>query len=53
MGMNWIDVETAPGGFASANRLADESCGDLLVANCLAAAASGDTDAYYDLGVAF
>lgn len=26
---------------------------DLLVANCLAAAVSGDTDAYFDLGVAF
>jgi TPR repeat protein len=53
MGMNWIHVETAPGGFVGANGEADESCGDLLVANCLAVAASGDTNAYYDLGVAF
>jgi TPR repeat protein len=31
------------------------SCGaaDALVAHCLAAAAQGDTSAYYDLGVAF
>ncbi len=27
--------------------------GDLLVASCLAAAAQGDTSAYYDLGVAY
>lgn len=27
--------------------------GDMLVANCLAAAARGETSAYFDLGVAF
>ena len=30
-----------------------ERSADLLVASCLAAAAHGDTAAYYDLGVAF
>lgn len=30
-----------------------ESAGDMLVARCLAAAAAGDTAAYFDLGVAF
>ena len=30
-----------------------ERSADLLVASCLAAAAQGDTVAYYDLGVAF
>lgn len=32
---------------------ADVSGADMMVANCLAAAADGDTDAYYDLGVAY
>ncbi len=32
---------------------ADASDGDLLVANCLAAAAQGDVLALYDLGVAY
>ncbi|MBV1918546.1 MAG: hypothetical protein KUG65_10875 [Sphingomonadaceae bacterium] len=32
---------------------ADVAGEDMLVANCLTAAAQGDTDAYYDLGVAF
>lgn len=32
---------------------ADVSGADMLVANCLAAAAEGDTNAYYDLGVAY
>lgn len=32
---------------------ADTSGADMMVANCLAAAAEGDIDAYYDLGVAF
>jgi len=30
-----------------------EAATDLLVANCLAAAASGDLSAYFDLGVAY
>jgi uncharacterized protein len=32
---------------------ANERAEDLLVASCLAAAAQGDTSAYYDLGVAY
>lgn len=32
---------------------ADVSGADMLVARCLAAAADGDTNAYYDLGVAY
>ncbi|WAT17339.1 hypothetical protein OZN62_10430 [Aurantiacibacter sp. MUD11] len=32
---------------------ADDNIGDMLVARCLAAAADGDTNAYYDLGVAY
>lgn len=31
----------------------DDHAADLLVASCLAAAAQGDTSAYYDLGVAY
>lgn len=33
--------------------ITDERAEDLLVASCLAAAAQGDTSAYYDLGVAY
>ncbi|KLE34485.1 SEL1-like repeat protein [Aurantiacibacter luteus] len=32
---------------------ADVSGADMLIARCLAAAADGDIDAYYDLGVAY
>ncbi len=32
---------------------ADTGEADMLVANCLAAAAQGETSAYYDLGIAF
>ena len=32
---------------------ADISGADMMVANCLAAAAQGDIDAFFDLGVAF
>ena len=38
---------------ASTAAIADTSAADLLVATCLAAAAQGDMDAYYDLGVVF
>lgn len=31
----------------------DNRAADMVVAHCLAAAAQGDTSAYYDLGVAF
>ena len=34
-------------------RPADNTVADLHLARCLAAAAAGDTDAYYDLGVAY
>ena len=44
----WTDRDTFTGTIA-----ADIGEADLLVANCLAAAIDGDTDAYYDLGVAF
>ena len=44
----WTDKGT----FANAIPL-DFDNADLLVANCLAAAVNGDTDAYFDLGVAF
>lgn len=37
---------------AKGTEIKDKS-GDLLVAKCLAAAAQGDTGAYFDLGVAF
>ena len=39
----------APGGSA----IADGDVVDMLVAQCLAAADQGDTNAYFDLGVAF
>ena len=38
--------------FATA-ALAGDNGEDMLVANCLAAAAQGDTSAYFDLGVAY
>lgn len=45
MSANWIKpVSCTP---------ADETATNLLVASCLAAAAGGDTSAYFDLGVAF
>jgi TPR repeat protein len=39
--------------FAGATVAAPADIEDALVATCLAAAAQGDTSAYYDLGVAF
>ena len=44
----WIHDDTFSG-----TKSAEFIGADLLVANCLAAAAQGDTDAYYDLGVAY
>ena len=44
----WTGRDTFVGAIA-----ADIGEADLLVANCLAAAIEGNTDAYYDLGVAF
>ncbi len=48
MSTTWIHTEA----FAAARPLI-ETGEDLLVATCLAAAAQGDTSAYYDLGVAY
>ena len=53
MGTNWIYEDKTPGSFAGPVHAADESAADMLVASCLAAAAQGDINAYYDLGVAF
>jgi TPR repeat protein len=49
----WIDNSRISGAYAGSAMPADESREDLLVASCLAAAAQGDTSAYYDLGVAY
>ena len=50
MAKAWFEAD-----FANARRVnvADEGNADLLVAECLAAAAQGDISAYFDLGVAF
>ena len=48
MGKLWI----CEGEFDNAV-MADASGADLLIAQCLAAAAQGDVSAYFDLGVAF
>ncbi len=44
---------TGPVSLAHADNASTIANGDLLVASCLAAAAQGDTSAYYDLGVAY
>lgn len=48
MGIAWFNQAELDGALA-----APCDFEDALVANCLAAAAAGDTSAYYDLGVAF
>jgi TPR repeat protein len=48
MGDAWIHKDKL-----SSAESANCSGEDLLVANCLAAAAQGDISAYYDLGIAF
>ncbi len=53
MSTAWINTTNLSGTFAGVAMPADESREDLLVASCLAAAANGDTSAYYDLGVAY
>jgi uncharacterized protein len=53
MSTAWINNAKSAAPFASTMLQADESHEDLLVASCLAAAAQGDTSAYYDLGVAY
>ena len=49
MSTTWIKG----GDFGGAVTTADETAEDMLVASCLAAAAQGDINAYYDLGVAY
>jgi uncharacterized protein len=48
MGTAWINQQTFDGAVA-----ADSSEADLLIAHYLSAAADGDADACFDLGVAF
>jgi uncharacterized protein len=48
MGDAWIDKSKL-----AASQPAASADDDMLVANCLAAAAQGDITAYYDLGIAF
>ena len=52
MSAMWIHNGDMPGGFGSAKPV-EAGTVDLLMAACLAAAAQGDTNAYFDLGVAF
>lgn len=54
----WSHQRGISGGFAGAvslpeTALAESSQDDLLIATCLAAAAAGDTEATYTLGVAY
>ncbi len=49
----WINQSADQHAFGMQAMPADERHEDLLVASCLAAAAQGDTSAYYDLGVAY
>ena len=53
MGTSWIHSNDSPGGFSGAQGVADGETASLLIAQCLAAAALGDTNAYFDLGVAY
>ena len=53
MGTNWIHEDGKAGGFTGTGAAANEMSADMLVASCLAAAAQGDINAYYDLGVAY
>ncbi len=53
MSATWINTATTANPFGGPAHPADESREDLLVATCLAAAAQGETSAYYDLGVAY
>lgn len=53
MSTMWIGDAAKVTQFNAETVPADESHEDLLVASCLAAAAQGDTSAYFDLGVAY
>jgi len=58
MGTNWVHESSTDGGFAAAGGFIETHAGmhggeDLLVATCLAAAAQGEINAYFDLGIAY
>lgn len=53
MSTAWFDSARNAPSFTATAIAATEDREDLLVASCLAAAAQGDTSAYYDLGVAY
>ncbi len=53
MSTSWIHYAKVAEPLAGPLAVADETVEDLLVAVCLAAAAQGDINAYYDLGVAY
>ena len=53
MGTSWIHSDDMPGAFGAHAATAGEGVANMLVANCLAAAAQGDPSAYFDLGVAY
>jgi TPR repeat protein len=53
MNTNWVHSGIDPVSFAVISVAHDEQGANMLVANCLAAAAQGDLSAYFDLGVAF
>lgn len=52
MGHAWIKL-VAEGSTSLAGRGPDDEAAEALVATCLAAAAQGATDAFFDLGIAF
>lgn len=49
----WTHNANLSGPFHGPVTFADETAEDMLVASCLAAAAQGDVNAYFDLGVAY
>ena len=49
----WIHDMNVAASISGSVIATDDSCEDMLVASCLAAAAQGDISAYYDLGVAY
>jgi uncharacterized protein len=53
MSTSWIHDVRMTGPLVGQLVDADDTCEDMLVASCLAAAAQGDISAYYDLGVAY
>ncbi len=53
MGQSWIHGDELPADIADAQAIDEAAARDLLIATCLAAAAAGDVNAYFDLGVAF